>query len=308
MLALALTAPLSLSACSRLKDAAKEMQPGQAFLDSRIPSDLSPQYFPPEGFVWSAYRPGALPEARYGVASPPVNPRAQVLILADADYPAEVYFELMRQWLAEGYGVWILEAPGQGGSGHYLLQNQSIFIKSYHDAQTTARTFISDIVKPSADKPLFVIGTGYSAVTALSLAPLLKDDSLKGFIGYAPYLGGPIAEGDAWRRDAPPSDDWDAIAQSWRMSNPDLRLRRKSEGWRRQMQKAFTDLNGLHLPVTSLKNGAQVLVLETKTTSTTDANTASALCARLPRCQLQPSDGPQTLGADVTAFIQSQSH
>lgn len=306
MLALTLGAILSMTACSKLKDAAREMQPGQAFLDSRIPAGLSPQYYPPGGFVWGAYRAGSLPEARYGVASPPNNPKAQVLILADADYPAEVYFELMQQLLDKGYGVWLLEAPGQGGSGHYLLQNQSIFLTSYHDGQLTARDFITGIIKPSADKPVFVIGTGYSALTALSLSTLLKDNSLKGFIGYDPYLGGPIARGETWHRDTPQPGYWGSIAQSWQMSNPDLRMRQKSDGWQRQMQKAYADLNGLHLPVTSLKSGAQVLVLEEKNATTDRANTASALCARLPRCKLQPSDGQQTLGADVTVFIQSQ--
>jgi pimeloyl-ACP methyl ester carboxylesterase len=303
---LTLGAALSMTACSKLKDAAREMQPGQAFLDSRIPAGLSPQYYPPEGFVWGAYRAGSLPAARYGVASPPINPKAQVLILADADYPAEVYFELMRQLLNEGYGVWLLEAPGQGGSGHYLMQNQSVFATSYHDGQLTTRDFIKDIIKPSGDKPVFVIGTGYSAITALSLSPLLKDDSLKGFIAYDPYLGGPITKGEAWHRDTSQPGYWGSIAQSWQMSNPDLRMRQKSDGWQKQMQKAYADLNGLHLPVTSLKSGAQVLVLETKTATTGQANTASVLCARLPRCKLQPAGGPQTLGADVTAFIQSQ--
>jgi len=306
--ALFLSAVLGLSACSKLKDAAKEMQPGQAFLDSRIPAGLSPQYYPPEGFVWGAFRAGALPEARYGVASPPINPKAQVLILADADYPAEVYFELMRQLLNEGYGVWILEAPGQGGSGHYLLQNQSIFAASYHDGQLATRDFIKEIIKPSADKPAFVIGTGYSAITTLSLSTMLKEDTLKGFIGYDPYLGGPIAKGEAWHRDTALPGYWGGIAQNWQMSNPDLRMRQKSDGWQRQMQKAYADLNGLHLPVTSLKSGAQVIVLEPKTATTSGANTASALCARLPRCTLHPTNGPQTLGADVIAFIQSQIH
>ncbi|MFT4077257.1 MAG: alpha/beta hydrolase [Asticcacaulis sp.] len=297
-------AALAISGCSKLGD--RDMQPGHAFLDSRIPAGLSPQYYPPEGFVWGAYRSGNLPEARYGVAAPPVNPKAQVLILADADYPAEVYFELMRQLMDQGYGVWLLEAPGQGGSGRYLLQGQSLFIRSYHDAQITARGFITDIVKPTKDKPLFVIGTGYSALTALSLSPLLKEDSLKGFIGYAPYLGGPISAGDDWHRDTSQPGYWGGIAQSWQMSNPDLRLRRKSDGWQKQVQKAYADLNGLHLPVVSLKNGAEVLVLQPKTGTTGEANAASALCARLPRCAVRPGSAPDALGADVTAFIQSQ--
>jgi hypothetical protein len=306
VLSLSLALTVGLPACSKLKDAARDMQPGQAFLDSRIPAGLSPQYYPPDGFVWSAYRSGSLPEARYGVASPPVNPRAQVLILADADYPAEVYFELMRQLLDKGYGAWLLEAPGQGGSGHYLLQNQSIFASSYHDGQLVARDFIKDIIKPSADKPVFVIGTGYSAITALSLSTMLKDDNLKGFIGYAPYLGGPIARGDAWHRDTVQPGYWGGIAQNWRMSNPDLRMSQKSESWQKQMQKAYADLNGLHLSVTSLKKGAQVIIIKAKFGTPPQANTALALCARLSHCEILADSDEQTLGDDLTRFIQSQ--
>ena len=304
ILALTLGALIGMAGCSKFGD--RDRQPGHAFLDSQIPAGLSPQYYPPEGFVWGGYRAGSLPEARYGVASPPINPRAQVLILADADYPAEVYFELMRQWLDAGYGVWLLEAPGQGGSGRYLMQNQSVFIKSYHDGQLVARDFIRDIIKPSPDKPVFVIGTGYSALTALSLSTLLKDDNLKGFIGYDPYLGSPIARGEAWHRDVIQPSYWGGIAQSWQMSNPDLRMRQKSDGWQKQMHKAYADLNGLHLPLTSLRNGAQVLIIEPKTGTTSRANTASALCARLPRCVLQAGGDAETLGADVDTFIQAQ--
>jgi len=304
--ALAVLLTLGMASCSKLKDAAKDMQPGQAFLDSRIPAGLSPQYYPPEGFVWGAYRSGRLPEARYGVASPPINPKAQVLILADADYPAEVYFETMRQLLDAGYGVWLLEAPGQGGAGHYLLQNDSVFTASYHDAQITARDFIGDIVKPSPDKPLFVVGTGYSAVTALSLSTMLKNEALKGFVGFDPYLGGPIAKGEEWHRDTVQPGYWGGIAQNWQMSNPDLRLRLKSDGWQKQMQKASAELNGLHLPVISLKTGAEVLVLQPQKGTTGNANSASALCAHLPRCKLQPNDGPQALGADIATFIKAQ--
>ncbi len=306
-LVLAVIALPGVSGCSKLRDAAEKMQPGKAFLDSQIPPGLSPQYFPPQGFVWGAYRAGSLPEARYGVASPPINPKAQVLILADADYPAETYFELTQQLLDAGYGVWLLEAPGQGGAGHYLMQGNTVYIASYHDAQTAAVGFIRDIIHPTIDKPLFILGTGYSAINALSLSTLLKDDGVAGFVGYSPYTGGAIDTGKAWHRDDVPAGYWAGIAQNWQSSNPDLRLRVKSEGWVRQMQKAYTDLNGLHLPIISLKNsGAQVLVISEKNSTTSAANGASSLCAHLPRCQVQAIADPQALGADLTAFIKAQ--
>lgn len=298
---------LSTVACSKLKDAARDMQPGQAFLDSQIPPGLSPQYFPPQGFVWGAYRTASLPQARYGVASPPINPKAQVLILTDADYPAETYFELTRQLLDAGYGVWLLEAPGQGGAGHYLLQGDDVYAPNYHDAQATATAFIKDIIHPTADKPLFVVGTGFSAVNALSLSTVLKSDAMAGFVGFDPYLGTTIAKGSAWHRDDAVATYWGGVAQTWQMSNPDLRLRVKSPTWQKAMQKAYTDLTGLHLPVISLKaHDAAVLIIEPKSGTTAGANGASALCAHLPHCRLQPNDGQQALGADLTTFIRAE--
>lgn len=293
--------------CGKIQEATKDMQPGKAFLESQIPPGLSPQYFPPQGFVWGAYRAKSLPEARYGVASPPINPRAQVLILADADYPAESYFELTRQLLDAGYGVWLFEAPGQGGAGRYLLQSDAVFTPNAHDAQTAVNGFINDIVHPTAEKPLFIIGTGYSAVNALSLSTVLKSDAIRGFVGYDPYLGGAINKGAVWHREDAPSTYWGGIAQSWQTSNPDLRLRVKSENWQKQIRKNYTDLNGLHLPVISLKaGGASVLVIEPKAGTTGSANGASSLCAHLPRCRMQPNDGPQALGHDLTAFIKTE--
>ncbi|MEI9905220.1 MAG: alpha/beta hydrolase [Asticcacaulis sp.] len=306
MMAAAALVLLGASGCSKLKEAAG-LQGGQAFLDSRIPPGLSPQYFPPEGFVWGAYRAGNLPEARYGVASPPVNPRAQVLILADADYPAETYFELARQLLGAGYGVWLLDVPGQGGAGHYLLQGDAVFTRSFHDSQTTAADFIRDIVHPTPDKPLFVLGTGYSAINALSLSTMLKSDAMAGFIAFDPYAGGEIDKGKAWHSEDVPAGYWGGIAQSWQMSNPDLRLRVKSEQWRAQVKKAYAELNGLHLPVMSLKGRtAGVLVIEPKAETTATANAASALCAHLPHCRMEANDGPQALGASVGDFITTE--
>jgi alpha-beta hydrolase superfamily lysophospholipase len=281
-----------------------DKQPGQAFLDSQIPSGLSPQYFPPQGFVWGGYRAKGLPEARYGVASPPINPRAQVLIMADADYPAEAYFERANQLINAGYGVWLFEAPGQGGSGHYLMQNQSVFTKNYHDGQLAALSFIRDVIKPDAAKPLFIVGTGYSAIDALALSTQVKNKAYAGFVAYSPYLGGEIARGNEWHREDTPATYWGGIAQNWQMSNPDLRLRVKSETWRTQMQKAYTDLNALHLPVVSISGqAAPVLLIEPKDTPTAAANQASALCAHIAQCKVQATSGPETLGTAITDFI-----
>jgi hypothetical protein len=293
---------LAAGACS--KPDAGEKQPGQAFLDSQIPSGLSPQYFPPQGFVWGGYRSGSLPEARYGVASPPVNPRAQVLILADADYPAETYFELANQLLDEGYGVWLLEVPGQGGAGQYSGQKQAVFTRSYRDGQMAAIGFIRDIIHPTPEKPLFIVGTGYSALNALSLSTTAKDKTLAGFIAYAPYLGQDIEPGVEWHSTDITAGYWDSIAHAWRGSNPDLRIRVKSDPWRTQMHKSWSDLNSLHLPVISLTApAAPVVVIAPKNAPQSQSGTLTALCARLSRCRVETTSGPDTLGENVASFI-----
>ena len=291
---------LTFGGCDKIQQA---VQPGKASTDSAIPPGLSPQYFPPEGFVWGAYRSPGLPEVRYGVASPPVNPKAQVLILADANYPAEVYFQMAQQLLDAGYGVWLLEAPGQGGAGRYLMQGETIFTPDYHDAQTAARAFISDIVKPDPSKPLVVVGTGYSAIHALSLSMASKDANVLGFVAYDPYLGGPIARGRVWHANEPPGTYWGDIAQTWQSANPNLRLRVKSDTWQKQMEKAYDDLNGPHLPALGAAVHPSVLVLEPKTGLTEDANAASKLCSHVAHCVMAPGDGPQTLGTAVGAFV-----
>jgi len=289
-----------LAGCDKIQQA---VQPGKAATESQIPPGLSPQFFPPEGFVWGAYKPANLPEVRYGVASPPVNPNRQVLILADAAYPAEVYFQAAQQLLDAGYGVWLLEAPGQGGSGRYLLQSDAIFSPDYRDALTAARGFISDIIKPDAGKPLVIVGTGFSAIHALSLSMALKDPQVLGYVAYDPYLGGPIARGQAWHAGDAPGTYWGDIAQTWQSANPGLRLRVKSEAWQTQMNKAYAALDGLHMPALGETVHPSVLLLEPKTGLTADANAASKLCSHVAHCTLAPGDGPQTLGTAVASFV-----
>ncbi len=294
---------LNLTACDKIQEAAQKMQPGKAALDSMIPPGLSPQFFPPDGFVWGAYRPGSLPEVRYGVASPPVNPKAQVLILADPAYPAEVYFLPARQLVDAGYGVWLLEVPGQGGAGRYLLQPDAIYSPNWRDGQIAASDFIRDIVKPAPDKPLVIVGSGFSAINALGLSGVDHDPNILGYVGFDPYLGGPIARGQAWHANDVPGTYWGNIAQSWQGANPNLRLRVKSDVWQRQMTEAFNDLEGPRLPDMGNQPHAQVLVLEPKTGLTADANAASKLCAHVAHCTMVPSTGPEQMGTTVAGFV-----
>jgi pimeloyl-ACP methyl ester carboxylesterase len=292
-----------LSACKPKPE--QGVHAGKAFLDSQIPPGLSPQYYPPEGFVWGGYKAGSLPQSRYGVASPPVNPKAQVLIIADADYPAEVYFEVARQLLTEGIGVWLFEPPGQGGSGRYGQQSQALELRDYRHPMLSAESFVREVIAPSPERPLYIVGTGYSAVTALMLQSLLKNgDTVGGFIGFDPYAGGDIASGEAWTRDVALRTYWGQIGQNWQMSNPDLRLRQKSESWITHTQKAVTELSAVRRPAITVTDNAQgVLILQSQRQAATHLSGSATLCAQLAHCQLLSSEGPQSLGREIAAYI-----
>src|SRR5262249_31672451 len=87
------------------------------FADSRPPPGLAERFYPPEDWAWGFLQVGDAPAQRYGVAAPPVTPRADVLILPDYGESAETWFETARDLTASGYVVWVLEGVGQGGSG-----------------------------------------------------------------------------------------------------------------------------------------------------------------------------------------------
>lgn len=237
-------------------------QPGAAFTDSQIPPGLSPDDYPPAGFVWSGFKFGTLPEARYGVAAPPLNPRAHLLILADARYPAEVYFSLARTALEANISVWILEPPGQGGAGRYLLQGDEVFVPDYRHALRVTQAFVEQIVRPTPDKPLYVFAHGSGAVTAALCDghkwPLL------GMILYAPLNGGKVASPAKWQGADQPADSWGRRAQRWRMANPDLRRVHLSETWQTQMSNAHKALGGFRLSGHMAPTDSRLLITGTE--------------------------------------------
>lgn len=205
----------------------------QVFTDPLIPPGLPPQHYPPPGFVWSGLRVGNLPLARYGVAAPPVNPRAHFLILADAAGPAEAGFDLARAVFATGRNVWMLEAPGQGGSGRYNLKSQEVDTPDFRHYIRCARALISDIIQPSSGKPLSVLGHGSGALAALQLGDMPLERVL--VHGLPPETQPSLAP---WSGDVVPQDDWGWIAWRWQKANPDLRFAGYSARWLREAAHA----------------------------------------------------------------------
>lgn len=216
---------------------------GKAFTDPQIPPGLPPEHYPPRGFVWSGLKAGKLPEARYGVASPPVNPKGHFLILADAAYPAEVYFDIGRIAHAENMSVWIFEAAGQGGSGRYMFENQQVDTPDFRRAVNGAGVLISDIIRPETHKPLSVFGHGSGALTAM----LLEKHPVQKLYLHDVWRGPDKAETDSWSGDSVPEDDWGRIAHRWQRANPDLRLKGVTPRWLSETEKARKAVQGRKL-------------------------------------------------------------
>lgn len=94
---------LAIAACGRGEKAADL---------PHAPSSLTPRFYAPHGWTFATLTLKDGTALRYGVSSPPVVPRGDVLILTDRDEPAEVWFETANDLMDRGYTVWTLE-PGK---------------------------------------------------------------------------------------------------------------------------------------------------------------------------------------------------
>jgi lysophospholipase len=248
------------------------------FVESRIPPALGPGYWAPDGWAWGLIGLGEAPVQRYGVSSSATGPRANILILSGAGESAEAWFETARDLNARGYGVWVLERAGQGGSARYGSPRDLIHAPGFDDDVATTRLMARSITVASPDTPLIVLGSGVGGLVALQAmegrmpadglvlsSPDLKSNgALPGWQGWLATvgLGGlPQAFGQGWKREGP--DAFKAggtgdrqrggVQLAWQTANPDLRMGGASLGWRAAFDRAskatFTDLGRVKTPI-----------------------------------------------------------
>lgn len=306
-----LVVSIGLAACDKFESLNRN-ETGKAFINSQIPPDLAPKYYPPSGFVFSGFKTRGLPEARYGVASPPINPRAQVLILVEADYPAEAYFGIMRDLLDGGYSVWLLELPGQGGAGRFDHQHEAIDMPDYHDGMNVIHDFINNVISPTESKPLYLIGTGVSATQSLVVYKTSQPSKIKGVFAYDPYTGTPMTRGDIWHRQDKIETQIGQIAQSWQIFNPDLRLKAHSDKWIEAQQKIVKALNAPNLPNISLKQTThKVWVLAPEVATPTQSRSLKQICHTVENCSILGIDTMSDIGSEIVSTLtheQSEPH
>lgn len=252
---LALVPILAVSACG---DGASRAP----FADSRTPPSLGSRFYPPQGWGWGYVRSGDGLVQRYGVAAPPVAPRATILILTGYGESAEAWFETVSDLNAQGFTVWVLERQGQGGSERETPWRDLGHVDSFEPDVAATRALVKGVIRPGPGAPLIVLGHSEGGLVALRAAQ--QGLAMDGLVLSSPAFGftalprpradfarftpamrtlrlGWIRTPDQpnWRRDAP--DGFQAglthdpmrgkVQAAWMLANPDLRMGGRSLGW-----------------------------------------------------------------------------
>jgi len=312
---------LLLAACTG-RDAARP------YAESHTPPALSARFYPPEGWGWGLIQVGDAPPQRYGVSAPAATMRAQVLILPDYGESAETWFETAADLNALGYGVWVLDGAGQGGSGRLATPRDLGYLRSFNPDAAAARAMVATVIRPPKDRPLFVLGQGVGAMVAVraSERPL----AVRGMILSSPALdarpGGAMTDvevllggrrraldGHPWRRVGPDAfarggthDPWRGhVGALWQAANPELRTGDPSIAWvsayNLSASLARNDLKDLQAPALVLEPAA-----------------GAHGCRDLPHCEARTLAGAGPMLelernavraawlADIDAFIRAQ--
>jgi lysophospholipase len=248
---------------------------------------------------------------RYGVAAPPVAPRATFLILTGYGESAEKWFETVSDLTAQGFSVWVLERQGQGGSERETPWRDVGHIDSFDPDVAATRAMIKGVIRPDPNIPLIVIGHSEGGLVALRAAQggLAMDGLVlsspafgltalprprSDFTRFTPALRtlrlGWIRTPDqaGWRRDGP--DGFQAglthdpsrgkVQPAWMLANPDLRMGGRSLGWFAAFfdasEAAAQDVRKVKPPVLMLDAGRDKAVTATPQTR---------LCAAITNCK-----------------------
>ena len=270
-------------------------------LVSTIPPGLAPQYYPPAGFTWSELQFADAPSARYGVASPPAKPQADVLIIADSDFPAEAYFELANTLLSKGISVWIFELPGQGGAGRFKGQVEKIDAISFSESTQKTKQFISQIIRPTKEKPLLIIASGSGGLTALDLDT--QNLAVKAFIIHQPNLEDPLMKRSKWQGEFKTRSYWGQIGQQWQIANPSLRLADKTQRWRDSASNKLDELRRTRLSkITQFVNASPTYITVNKDAPIDTQGMGQSLCNTRANCRYTTINSEQ----DLMGIIKTQ--
>lgn len=313
---------LALAACGR-------SDPRAPFTDSRVPPQLGPAAWPPQGWAWGLIDTGLAPPQRYGVAAPAGRrPLAQLLVLPGYGGLAEEVFPQADVLTARGVQVWALDGVGQGGSGRIARDRDLGHVDSFQPDVAGLSRMVQGVIRPDPDSgPLVVVAAG-------AAAPVLLRGLQQGLAGPAAVvLAGPrlvapprpFQPRAAWarrlarwlgldRRRAPGESGWRrepspqagaaaALRRAWMAANPDLRMGGPSLGW----LAAFDDLLGAVRAAGVAGIRVPVLILADPASAPAAQAADARLCRALPRCAFKlerPAQWPKI----EEDFVESTAH
>jgi len=279
---------LCLTACQR--------GAGEAFVAPRLPPGAPTQAWPPPGWAWGLIRIGERPALRYGVSAAPTAPIGDVVILPGYGESAEWWFETAGDLNREGYTVWSLDGEGQGGSGRYTAVRDLGHVPDFDGDIDGLKALIRLVVRPPSDRPVVLVASGTSALTALAAAergaPVGRiilsapsDVSVEntGLAATASTLGLTTLRasgGSPWKRDSQrrARTPREKAALGWAVANPDLRMGGPSAGW----LKARAALRGSAMAPEALRRVAVPVTIIT-------AGTSDAVsCEHIRACMVRP--------------------
>lgn len=281
------------------------------FAESRTPPALTSRFYPPQGWAWGYVKNGDATVQRYGVASPPVAPRATILVLPGYGETAEKWFETVSDLTRRGFTVWVLERQGQGGSERLTPWRDLGYVDSFDPDVAAVKALVRTVIRPTGDAPLIVLGHGEGGLIALRAAqtglpmqglvlsspafdlsalPRSRDD----FARFTPalralrlgWVRSPDQQG--WRRDAPDGKAQELthdgprgkVQAAWMLANPDLRMGGRSLGW----FAAFLDASDAAARDVR-KTAAPVLMLGAGRDHVVTAGPQTRLCRQMTACR-----------------------
>jgi len=298
------------------------------FADSRTPPSVARRFYAPDNWAWGYVRVGDGLVQRYGVSSPPVGPRATVLILTGYGETAEKWFETVRHLNGAGFTVWVLERQGQGGSERATPWRDLVHARSFDPDVAAIRAMVRVVIRPGGQTPMVVLGHdqgGLAAMLALEdglpvdglilSSPALQMRSLPRSpdetrrlglwanrlgLGWMKWPGEP-----GWIREVPATTlaqrtadrQRGSVQQAWMLANPDLRTGSPSLGWRSAFfeaaERARKDTRRIRLPVLVLTGGAD---------SRASTMAQDQLCQAITNCrQVRFPTGRQDLHMETDA-------
>ncbi len=281
------------------------------FADTRTPPALGTRFYPPQGWAWGFVRSGEGLTQRYGVASPPVAPKAVILILTGYGESAEKWFETADDLVDKGFTVWVLERQGQGGSERATPWRDLGHADSFDPDVAVVRALVNGVIRPKGDIPLVVVGHSEGGLIGLramedglhadglvlsspALGLVTLPRSRAEFARFTPVMRtlrlGWIKTPDqpGWRREGPDGfqlglthdGERGRVQDAWMLANPDLRMGGRSLGW----YAAFFDTSDAAAR-DARKVEAPVLMLDAGRDRVVTAGPQTRLCAAMSGCQ-----------------------